>query len=133
MPRLSTPAAARLGGPEPVPGLRNGTFLQDVRSAFVRAADGWRNRAARHREWLERFGFSADDWERIKVLARQVGCLYTPGTLSDHSVPIRVAACARDEVGRFSGRLLGSCGGRALLYWKVGEREMEAWARTSRL
>jgi len=90
------------------------------------------DRRAQHREWLESFGFSPEDWGHIKAHAEEVRDLYTPAALCDLSVPIRVGACLPDEVSRFSGHFLGSCRGRALLYWPMTGREREAWARLRR-
>ena len=85
-----------------------------------------------HRTWLKGFGFSDDDWRRIKNLAADVTPNYCPAALDDLSVPVRVGACLAGDRSRSSGRLLGTFDGRALLYWPMRESERESWARRRR-
>jgi hypothetical protein len=88
-----------------------------------------------HADFVASFGFSDEDRRRIKLLAHEVTPHYSPAALGDLSVPIRVGARLAKDVGRSSGRVLGTLtrpdGVKvALLYWRVTRgMEMEAWER----
>jgi ferric-dicitrate binding protein FerR (iron transport regulator) len=86
----------------------------------------------RHAAWLKSFGFSDQDWRRMKDLAERVTGNANPPALIDLSVPIRVAACPPKDARHFNGRLLGVHAGAALLYWPMSEREVESWTRRVR-
>lgn len=85
------------------------------------------DRAARHRAWLESFGFSDEDWRRIRLLASEVTEHAQPAALDDLSLPIRVGAQRLGDPGGSSGRLLGVIGGQAIRYWRMNSREIESW------
>ena len=74
-------------------------------------------------------GLSRDDIARIQALAESLSPLdgSTPA-LADLSVPIRVVAVHRGEESRFSGEVLGEWAGRSILFWRMTNREREAWA-----
>ena len=57
---------------------------------------------------------------------------WTPEALVDLDVPIRVAVVKKGEETRFSGELLGEWAGRSLLFWRMTNREVEAWAKRRR-
>jgi hypothetical protein len=83
---------------------------------------------AQHLDFLASFGFTPHDWQRIKELAEQVTNNYAPAALDDLSVPVRVAAARKEDASRYNGRILGTHAGRALLYWRMKNRERETWA-----
>jgi hypothetical protein len=74
-------------------------------------------------------GLSREDVARIQALAESLDPLdgSTP-PLVDLSVPIRVVAVRRGEESRFSGEVLGEWAGRSILFWRMTNREREAWA-----
>ncbi|MFN4176408.1 hypothetical protein [Phenylobacterium sp.] len=93
-------------------------------------------RRRRHAAWLDGFGFSDRDRLRIRDFAEQVTPHLNPAALDDLSVPIRVGGCMADSVRHSNGDLLGVVQTRhgkvALLYWRMGNRELERWKRRPR-
>ncbi len=74
-------------------------------------------------------GLSHDDVARIQALAESLDPLDgSTSALTDLSVPIRVVAVHRGEENRFSGEVLGEWAGRSILFWRMTNREREAWA-----
>lgn len=91
-------------------------------------------RRAAHAAWLETFGFSDLDKRRIRLLADEVTENYSPPALDDLSVPVRVGGTPVANRRWMGGDLLGvvtnSAGLKvALLYWKMTNREVEAWTK----
>jgi hypothetical protein len=89
-------------------------------------------RRERHKAWLASFGFSDEDWRRIRLLAQDVTDRGSPPALNDLSVPIHIAAMP--ESSRRSGKLLGvitrADGFRvALVYWTMSDHERGFWQR----
>lgn len=74
-------------------------------------------------------GLSREDVAKIQALAESLDPLdgSTP-PLTDLSVPIRVVAVHQGEESRFSGELLGQWAGCQILFWRMTNREREAWA-----
>lgn len=89
-------------------------------------------RAAQYRDWLAGFGFSGEDWRRIKAMAAEMDGLNRPAALDDLSVPYRVGVTDLDIGGGTTGRVLGRLGDRLLLYWPMDERRYSEWARRRR-
>lgn len=75
------------------------------------------------------FGFSKRDIVRIKALAEATTENMIPVALNDLDVPYRVGACWPGTERHSSGDVLGEWAGRALLYWKLKDAELERWRR----
>lgn len=95
-------------------------------------------RRAAHRTWLEGFGFSAEDWRRIRLLAEDLTANMTPAALDDLSVPYRVGVEMPERRRWTGGKNLGALtrqdGSRVvLIYWPVTRgMEWERWERAVR-
>lgn len=76
-------------------------------------------RAMRHRAWLETFGFTARDWDRIKGQAERVAGGADEARLDDLDATFRVLAIRKDVRHRPNGEVLGGCGGCVLLFWRT--------------
>ena len=88
-------------------------------------------RAERFKRWLAGFGFSAEDWARIRELAYQVRDHYNPRPLTDLSVPLRVAATpARLKFcDGFLGYITQPAGRKvAISFWRLDGHEADNWA-----
>ena len=79
------------------------------------------NRVAAHRAWLADFGFTADDWARIKSHALLTTGTAEPAALDDLEAPYRVGARLVETRRWSSGVLLGVYEGRAILAWPQTE------------
>jgi hypothetical protein len=78
-------------------------------------------------------GLTRRDVRRIQAMAEACTDLYAAPALVDLDVPVRVIAVKPAEADRFSGEILGQWAGRTLLYWRMTNREIEAWRqRTGR-
>lgn len=92
------------------------------------------SRRAAHAAWVAAFGFSDHDKRRIRALADEVTENFSPPALDDLSVPVRVGGTPMENRRWMGGDLLGVVTNRAglkvaLLYWRMTNREREAWAR----
>ncbi len=70
-----------------------------------------------YRKWLDAFGFTPRDWERIKANAMVLSRNYAPPAVPDLDARWRVGACWPDQRRRNSGLYIGMYEGRALLAW----------------
>ena len=90
------------------------------------------SRQEQHKAFLSSFGFTDDDWRRIRNLVADTNPNFSPAGLDDLSVPLRVGAVMAESRRHSSGQLLGVIDGRAVLYWKLEGREVETWRRARR-
>lgn len=94
-------------------------------------------RREQHRAWLESWGFSDEDWRRIKLHAGDVTRHLSPPALVDLSRPVRVMAVLADDRRHYGGQVLGvvndaPAGRVVLLAWPMTSREQETWAKRRR-
>lgn len=80
-----------------------------------------------------RYGFSPQDWLRIKALAEATTPERAAPSLDDLSVPYRVSAVMAVDRRHFSGRQIGTWQGRAILVTPIiGDRGLSAWVARRR-
>lgn len=70
-----------------------------------------------YRKWLDAFGFTPRDWDRIRASATVLSANYCPAAIPDLDAPWRVGACWPDQRRHNSGLYIGMYEGRALLAW----------------
>lgn len=76
------------------------------------------DRASRHVDWLRSLGFTSRDFERMKELAERRARQHEGvEALEDLDAPFRVGAVLASERTRYSGDLIGTWSGCALLSW----------------
>lgn len=79
------------------------------------------------------YGFSPQDWLRIKALAEATTRERSAPSLEDLSVPYRVSAVMAVDRRHFSGRQIGTWQGRAILVTPImGDRGISAWVARRR-
>jgi hypothetical protein len=70
-----------------------------------------------YKKWLDAFGFTERDWDRIKHNAMVLSRYYSPPAIPDLDARWRVGACWPETRRHSGGLYIGMYEGRALLAW----------------
>ena len=71
-----------------------------------------------HGRWLESLGLSGRDWRRIRALAERASEGAAEARLEDLDGPWAVGVVPAEARAYYSGRLLGTIAGQAVLAWR---------------
>ncbi|MDP2214983.1 hypothetical protein [Phenylobacterium sp.] len=75
-----------------------------------------------HRRWLSGFELSPRDWRRVRVLAERAAAGETSARIEDLDSPWAVGVVPARDRRYYSGQLLGTIAGQAVLAWRKTAR-----------
>lgn len=70
-----------------------------------------------HRRWLSGFQLSPRDWRRVRALAERAAAGEATARIEDLDSPWAVGVVSAEDRSYYSGQLLGTLAGQAVLAW----------------
>jgi hypothetical protein len=89
-----------------------------IAAAWIPA--GWRQMVMDAVQWEDRvryYGFSKRDLERIKDRSVSLSPTHIPAAFADLDAPWRVSVVPKDHANYYSGQLVGTFNGCAVIAW----------------